>query len=156
MSTRSNRPHAKNGEPRAAFPYFYPITTRWADNDAYGHINNVVYYSFFDTVVNAWLIAHGVLEIGKSGAIGLVVETSCQYFASLEYPGTVQAGLRAVRIGGSSVHYEIGIFGNDAPLCAARGHFVHVYVDAVTRRPVPMPANLRAALQTILVEPPKD
>jgi acyl-CoA thioester hydrolase len=153
MPARTIRPQP---EPRAGFPHFMPITTRWADNDAYGHINNVVYYSFFDTVVNAWLVDRGVLEIGKSSAIGLVVETNCQYFSSLEYPGTVQAGLRAIHIGGSSVRYEVGIFGNDAPLCAARGTFVHVYVDAQTRRPVPLPGVLRDALQTILVEPPKD
>lgn len=153
MSARPSRPQP---EPRSGFPHFQTITTRWADNDAYGHINNVVYYSFFDTAVNAWLIEQGVLEIGRSSTIGLVVETACQYFSSLEYPGTVHAGLRATHIGGASVRYEIGIFGNDAPLCAARGHFVHVYVDAATRRPVPMPARLRAALQTIFLEPAKD
>ena len=139
---------------RDAFGHFLTITTRWADNDAYGHINNVVYYSYFDTVVNAFLIDKGVLEIGKSAAIGLVVETACHYFSSLAYPDVVHAGLRVLHIGGSSVRYEIGIFGNDEPLCAARGHFVHVYVDAATRRPVPLPARLRAALERLLVKIP--
>jgi len=138
-------------EPRSAYRHFRAITTRWADNDAYGHINNVVYYSYFDTVVNAFLIDNGFLEIGKSEAIGLVVETSCQYFSSLAYPDTVHAALRVARLGGSSVRYEIGIFGNDEPLTAARGHFVHVYVDAATRRPVPLPAPLRAALQNLML-----
>jgi len=141
-------------EPRAAFAHFRSITTRWADNDAYGHINNVVYYSYFDTVVNAFLIERGLLEIGKSAAIGLVVETSCQYFSPLAYPDTVHAGLRVAKLGGSSVRYEIGIFGNDEPLTAARGHFVHVYVDAATRRPVPLPGSLRAALQSLVVSAP--
>jgi len=139
---------------RAAFGHFHTITTRWADNDAYGHINNVVYYSYFDTVVNRFLIQKGVLEIGRSPAIGLVVETGCHYFSSLAYPDTVHAGLRVMHIGGSSVRYEIGIFGNDEPLTAAHGRFVHVYVDAHTRRPVPLPAPLRAALEPLLVLPP--
>jgi acyl-CoA thioester hydrolase len=147
------RPRA---EPRGAFAHFRTITTRWADNDAYGHINNVVYYSYFDTVVNAFLIEHGLLEIGKSAAIGLVVETSCQYFSSLAYPDVVHAGLRVARLGGSSVRYEIGIFGNDEPLTAARGHFVHVYVGAATRRPVPLPAPLRAALEPLILPAPTE
>jgi acyl-CoA thioester hydrolase len=136
---------------RADFPYFLDITTRWADNDAYGHVNNVVYYSYFDTVVNGYLIEKGVLEIGKSPVIGLVVETGCQYFSSLAYPDPLQAGLRVARIGGSSVRYEIGIFSKQEPLTAARGFFIHVYVDAATRRPVALPAPLRAALESLLV-----
>jgi len=136
---------------RADFPYFLDITTRWMDNDAYGHVNNVVYYSYFDTVVNGYLIEQGVLEIGRSPVIGLVVETGCQYFSSLAYPDPLQAGLRVARIGGSSVRYEIGIFSKDEPLTAARGFFIHVYVDAATRRPVPLPAPLRAALEPLLV-----
>jgi len=143
-------------EPRGAFAHFRTITTRWADNDAYGHINNVVYYSYFDTVVNAFLIEHGLLEIGKSPAIGLVVETSCRYFSSLAYPDVVHAGLRVAKLGGSSVRYEIGIFGNDEPLTAARGHFVHVYVDAATRRPVPLPEPLRAALEPLILPLPTE
>jgi acyl-CoA thioester hydrolase len=150
-SARDQRPRP---EPRSAYPHFLAITTRWMDNDAYGHINNVVYYSYFDTVVNAYLIGKGALEIGKSSVIGLVVETGCQYFASLKYPDTVHAGLRVARIGGSSVRYEIGIFGNDDALSAARGHFVHVYVEQASRRPIPLPAPLRAALEPLLVETP--
>ena len=136
---------------RADFSYFLDITTRWADNDAYGHVNNVVYYSYFDTVVNGYLIEKGVLQIGKSPVIGLVVETGCQYFSSLAYPDPLQAGLRVARIGGSSVRYEIGIFSKDEALTAARGFFIHVYVDAATRRPVPLLAPLRAALEPLLV-----
>jgi len=151
MTTRDLKEQRPRPEPRGAFAHFQTITTRWADNDAYGHINNVVYYSYFDTAVNAYLIEKRVLEIGKSPAIGLVVETACQYFSSLAYPDVVHAGLRVARLGGSSVRYEIGIFGNDAPLTAARGHFVHVYVDAVTRRPVPLPAPLRAALEPLII-----
>ena len=150
-SARQVKEHRPRPEPRSAFAHFQTITTRWADNDAYGHINNVVYYSYFDTVVNAFLIEKGLLEIGKSSAIGLVVETSCQYFSSLAYPDTVHAGLRVAKLGGSSVRYEVGIFGNDEPLTAARGHFVHVYVDAATRRPIPLPAPLRAALETLIL-----
>jgi acyl-CoA thioester hydrolase len=150
-SARNDRPQP---EPRSAFAHFRTITTRWADNDAYGHINNVVYYSYFDTVVNAMLIEKGLLEVGRSAAIGLVVETSCQYFSSLAYPDTVHAGVRVAKLGGSSVRYEIGIFGNDEEFTAARGHFVHVYVDAATRRPVPLPAPLRAALEPLLLPTP--
>ncbi|HEY4374495.1 MAG TPA: thioesterase family protein [Burkholderiales bacterium] len=136
---------------RADFPYLRAITTRWMDNDPYGHVNNVVYYSYFDTVVNGYLIDQGVLEIGKSPVIGLVVETGCQYFSSLAYPDAVTAGLRVARVGGSSVRYEIGVFARDEALTAARGFFIHVYVDAQTRRPVPLPAPLRAALEPLLV-----
>ena len=147
-SARDQRPQP---DPRSAYAHFMPITTRWMDNDAYGHINNVVYYSYFDTVVNAYLMGKGFLEPGKTPVIGLVVETGCQYFSSLKYPDAVQAGLRVARIGGSSVRYEVGIFGNDEPLTAARGHFVHVYVDPASRRPIPLPATLRAALEPLLV-----
>jgi acyl-CoA thioester hydrolase len=153
-STRPAGPERIRPAGRGDFPHFLTITTRWMDNDAYGHINNVVYYSYFDTVVNAYLIGKGVLEIGKSAAIGLVVETGCHYFSSLAYPDVVHAGLRVARLGGSSVRYEIGIFGNAEPLSAARGHFVHVYVDQATRRPVPLPAALRAALEPLLVQTP--
>jgi acyl-CoA thioester hydrolase len=154
MSSSSARDQRPRPEPRSAYPHTLAITTRWMDNDAYGHINNVVYYSYFDTVVNAYLIDQGQLGIGAGGVIGLVVETACQYFASLRYPGTVHAGLRVARIGGSSVRYEIGIFGNEQPLTAARGHFVHVYVDQASRRPVALPAPLRAALEPLLVQTP--
>ena len=108
--------------PRSDFRHFTRITTRWMDNDAYGHVNNVVYYSYFDTVVNEYLIGAGALDIERSPVIGLVVETHCNYFAPLAFPHAVEAGLRVARIGSSSVHYEIGLFAQDQPLTAARGH----------------------------------
>jgi acyl-CoA thioester hydrolase len=133
-------------EPRSAYRHFRRITTRWMDNDAYGHVNNVVYYSWFDTVVNAYLIEAGALDVERSGVIGLVVQTQCNYFAPLAFPRPVDAGLRVARIGGSSVRYEVGLFDDGAADTAAAGHFVHVYVDRATRRPAPLPAALRAAL----------
>lgn len=144
----SERPTA---EPRHAFPFFTRITTRWMDNDVYGHINNVVYYSFFDTAVNRYLIEAGALDIHKGTTIGLVVETHCNYFASIEFPKSVEAGIRVAHRGSSSVRYEIGIFAAGEPLCAARGHFIHVYVDRETRRPVTLPAPLLAALTPLEV-----
>ncbi|MBT9501796.1 MAG: acyl-CoA thioesterase [Burkholderiaceae bacterium] len=134
-------------EARAAYRHFVPLTTRWMDNDAYGHLNNVVYYSLFDTAVNQMLINGGVLDIHQGPVIGLVVETHCNYFASLAFPQAVDAGIRVAHLGQSSVRYEIGLFGADEPLCAARGHFVHVYVDRQTRRPVQLPANFQALLE---------
>lgn len=136
-------------EPRAGYKAFRTITTRWMDNDAYGHVNNVVYYSWFDTAVNAYLIEQGVLDLHAGEIIGLVIETQCNYFASLAFPQTVQAGIRVARLGNSSVRYEVGIFG-DGDTTAAKGHFVHVYVDRNTRRPVPLAAPLRAVLETLL------
>ena len=132
---------------RSTFKVFTNISTRWSDNDVYGHVNNVVYYQWFDTVVNAQLIDHGALDIHHGETIGLVVETHCNYFSSLAFPQTVQAGLRVARIGASSVRYEVGIFAQDAEWSAAHGHFVHVYVDKLTRRPV---SSLPASLSTVL------
>lgn len=119
------------------------------DNDAYGHVNNVVYYSYFDTVVNAWLIERGALDVEKGAVIGLVVETGCHFFAPLTYPETVTAALRVAHVGRSSVRYEIALFGEDSRTAAAQGHFVHVYVDRATRRPVELPAGLRSALEPL-------
>ena len=136
-------------EPRSAYKAFRSIGTRWMDNDAYGHVNNVVYYSWFDTAVNAYLIEHGVLDIHHGQAIGLVVETQCNYFAPLAFPQTVEAGLRVARLGSTSVRYEVALFALDQDLCAARGHFVHVYVDRVSRRPVSMPHPLKQLLETL-------
>ena len=133
---------------RADYPHALEITTRWMDNDAYGHVNNVVYYSYFDTVVNTWLIEQGLLDVEKSEVIGLVVETGCQYFAALTYPERVTAMLRVGNIGRSSVRYEIALFGA-GETAAAQGHFVHVYVDRATRRPVDLPEALRSALEAI-------
>ncbi len=136
-------------EPRGAYPAFRTITTRWMDNDVYGHVNNVVYYSWFDTAINAWLIEQGVLDIHAGAAIGLVVESGCHYFAPLSYPQTIEAGIRVARLGNSSVRYEIGLFAQGEEHAAAQGHFVHVYVDRQTRRPLPLPPDLRAALATL-------
>ena len=121
------------------------------DNDAYGHVNNVTYYSYFDTVTNRYLIESGVLDIEHSEVIGLVVETGCHYFSSVAFPDAITAGLRVASLGRSSVRYEIGIFREDEPLTAAHGHFVHVYVDRQTRRPVALPDALRATLEKLLM-----
>jgi acyl-CoA thioester hydrolase len=131
---------------REDYRVFRPIGTRWMDNDVYGHVNNVVYYSWFDTVVNAYLIEQGALDVQRGAIIGLVVETHCNYFAPVEFPQVVEGGLRVATTGTSSVRYEVGLFAQGEPLSAARGHFVHVYVDRATRRPVPLPAKLLAAL----------
>lgn len=143
-ATPSVRPEP---DPRSAYPVFRPITTRWMDNDVYGHVNNVIYYSWFDTAVNAHLIERGVLDIHGGSTIGLVVETQCNYFTPLAFPQQVEAGLRVARLGSSSVRYEVGLFAAGEPMTAAKGHFVHVYVDRESRRPVPVPADLRAVLQ---------
>lgn len=143
------RPQAKN---RSDFKYFHPISTRWMDNDAYGHVNNVVYYSWFDTVVNQFLITNRVLDIERSPVIGLVIETQCNYFASVTFPERVTAGLRVTKLGKSSVRYEVGIFREDEDTASAQGHFVHVYVDRESRRPGTIPDAMRALLQTIEVE----
>lgn len=135
---------------RAAYPHFLSIPTRWMDNDVYGHVNNVVYYSYFDTVVNEYLIRAGVLDYDHGATIGLVIETQCNYFAPLAFPERIDAGLRVVRLGNSSVRYEVGLFREGASQPAAQGHFVHVYVDRATRRPVSLPEALRAALAPLL------
>ncbi len=136
-------------EPRSAFRAFKAIGTRWMDNDLYGHVNNVVYYSWFDTAVNAHLIEQGALDIHGGQTIGLVIETQCNYFAPLAFPQAVDAGIRVAHVGTSSVRYELGLFAADEPLSAASGHFVHVYVDRATRRPVPLPQRLREVLQAL-------
>jgi len=141
-------PARRAPEPRSAYRAFREITTRWMDNDAYGHVNNVVYYSFFDTAVNGLLVDAGVLDLHAGAVIGLVVETQCNFFAPVAFPQRVTAGVRVGRLGRSSVRYEIGLFADDEPECAAAGHFVHVYVDRATRRPVDLPAPLAAVLRS--------
>ena len=136
---------------RSDYRHFQAIPTRWIDNDVYGHVNNVVYYQYFDTVVNQYLIEQGALDIERSEVIGLVVETHCNYFASVTFPDVVQAGLRVARLGSTSVRYEIGLFRNDDQEAAAQGHFVHVYVDRATRRPATLPETLRQALAGLVV-----
>ena len=139
---------------RADFPVFRGITTRWMDNDVYGHVNNVVYYSWFDTTVNAFLIEQGVLDPASGDAVGVVVETLCRYHDSIAFPEPVEAGLRVERIGTSSVRYELGIFRVGAELASADGHFVHVYVDHETRRPVAVPDAVRTVLQPLTANQP--
>jgi acyl-CoA thioester hydrolase len=131
---------------RSGWRYFIEIQTRWGDNDAYGHVNNTVYYSWFDTAVNQWLIRKGLLDIERSPVVCLVVETGCSYFESVTYPEPVDLGIRVDKLGTSSVIYGLGVFRKGAEETAAVGRFVHVTVDRVTRRPVPMPDMLRAAL----------
>ena len=139
------QPHAL-----ADYPHTRTITTRWMDNDAYGHVNNVVYYSWFDTAVNGLLIERGAIDIHAGGVIGLVIETQCNYFAPLAFPEAVVAGIRVAHIGKSSVRYEIALFpGDEGQLCAAKGHFTHVYVDRATRRPTPLPPQLLCVLETL-------
>lgn len=136
-------------EPRSAYRAFRTVTTRWMDNDAYGHVNNAVYYSWFDTAVNAHLIEQGALDIQHGEIIGLVIETQCNYFASVEFPQTVESGLRVARIGRSSVRYEVGLFVQGTAMTAAQGHFIHVYVDRATRRPVDLPRQLKTVLEAL-------
>jgi acyl-CoA thioester hydrolase len=136
---------------RAAFAHFLPIATRWMDNDSYGHVNNVVYYSYFDTVVNEHLVRVGKLDIRASPEIGLVVETRCRFLQSLSFPETLDAGLAVRTLGRSSVTYAIGLFRQGAAEPAALGHFVHVWVDRVTQQPVPVPEAIRAVLVPLLV-----
>ena len=136
---------------RSDYPHLLTIPTRWNDNDVYGHVNNVEYYGYFDTVINRWLITEGGLDIHDGEVIGLCAESHCTYRAALTFPEDVEAGLRVSDLGGSSVRYEIGLFaaGSDEP--AAEGWFVHVFVDAATRRPTPIPPSLRACLQRLEV-----
>lgn len=138
--------------PRSAYLVTRRIVTRWADNDVYGHINNVTYYSFFDTAVNAHLIEQGLLDIERSEMIGLVVETGCRYAAPLAYPQDIEAGIRVAKLGTSSVRYEVGIFAEGQAEPAAEGFFIHVYVDRQTRRPVPLPDEWRRELQRLSVQ----
>jgi len=136
---------------REDFKHFHKITTRWMDNDAYGHVNNVVYYSWFDTVVNEFLIRHGVLDFINSPVIGLVIETQCNYFSAVAFPDRIHAGLKVSHLGNSSVRYEVGIFKNDETVASAQGHFVHVYVDRESRRPAALPEDMRQLLLTLFV-----
>ncbi len=135
-------------EPRAAYKLFRTLPTRWGDNDVYGHVNNVVYYSWFDTAVNAWLIEAGVLNIAQPPVIGVVAETHCNFFTSIAFPEDVHIGMRVAHTGTSSVRYELGVFG-PGDMTVAKGHFLHVYVDPGTRRPIPLPDAFIHLLETI-------
>jgi acyl-CoA thioester hydrolase len=134
---------------REAYRAWRTIGTRWADNDAYGHVNNVVYYSWFDTAVNAWLIEAGLLDVAAGDPVGLVAETRCRYARPLSYPQEVEVGLAVERLGTSSVRYRLGVFAKRADEAAAEGFFVHVYVDRATRRPVALPEEWRERLGRI-------
>jgi acyl-CoA thioester hydrolase len=134
---------------RDRYAHFVAMTTRWMDNDVYRHVNNVVYYSFFDTAVNQYMLEAGVLDFESSSTVSLVVETGCTFFAPICFPDRVQCGLRVVHLGASSVRFEIGVFRNDEAQAAARGHFVHVCCTRDTHSPIPMPALLRAALERL-------
>lgn len=132
---------------RDEFGLFRPLQTRWADNDIYGHMNNVVHYALFDTAINGWLIDQGLLDPMQGKTVGLVVETGCSYFSELRFPDRIAAGIRIGHLGTSSVRYEIALFANDEEDAAAQGHFVHVYVDRLTRRPEPLSQEWRVVLE---------
>jgi acyl-CoA thioester hydrolase len=145
-------PDNERTEIRDDYKHFLTIPTRWMDNDIYAHVNNVVYYSYFDTVINEYLIRAGGFDITRDPVIGLAIETACRFHRELTFPEIVEAGLRVGHIGRTSVRYEVGLFspGHDGP--AATGHFVHVFVDRETRRPSPIPGPIRAALDRIAAE----
>ena len=134
---------------REAYRWWHKVTLRWGDNDAYGHVNNAIFYQWFDSAVNHWLIEAGLLDIAHGDPIGLVAETGCRYFASLEYPGEVEVGIRVAQLGRSSVTYHLGVFAPDSDQAAAEGHFTHVTVDRATRRPVALPDAWREALTAL-------
>lgn len=144
-------PQRSQPSSRGDYAVFRAIPTRWMDNDVYGHMNNVVHYSLFDTAINGWLVEKGLLDFRHGQQVGLVVETGCRYFAEMAFPDLVTAGIRVARIGTSSVRYEIGLFRNDDDTAAAEGFFVHVYVDAGTRRPVPLDDRMRDGLAALTV-----
>lgn len=135
---------------RSDYRVFIPVQTRWMDNDVYGHVNNVVYYSYFDTAVNGWLMEVTGTDIRKLPAIGIVAETGCRYFSEISFPDALTAALRVERLGNSSIIYRIGLFRGEATEASAIGRFVHVYVDEVTRKPVPIPAAIRAAAEKLV------
>jgi acyl-CoA thioester hydrolase len=139
---------------RAAYPYVQTIPTRWMDNDVYGHVNNVTYYSYFDTVINTWLIGEGGLDIHAGGQIGLCAESHCRFLAPIEFPQIVEAGLLVEKLGRSSVRYGIGLFIEGAEAAVAEGWFVHVFVDRATRKSVPIGDAMRAALERLVPYPP--
>ena len=138
-------------ETRDRFSLFRPLQTRWADNDVYGHVNNVVHYALFDTAINGWLLERGLLDFKNGHTVGLVVETGCSYFSELIFPDRVDAGIGVERIGTSSVTYRVALFRNDETQAAAQGHFVHVYVDRKSRRPKPLDGQWRSALEEIVL-----
>lgn len=147
MPTASNRP----GLSRADYPHFLPIQSRWNDMDKYGHVNNMVYYGYFDTVVTDYIVRIGQLDTDRSPVVGLVVESHCNYHRPITFPAIIECGLRVGKLGRSSVRYEIGVFTSGDAEIAADGHFIHVYVDRETMRPTPVPSPLREALAALVV-----
>ncbi|MCZ4313980.1 thioesterase family protein [Comamonadaceae bacterium G21597-S1] len=145
---------SQRSQQRSDYRHFQVIPTRWMDNDIYGHVNNVHYYSYFDTAVNQFLIERGVLDIHHGEVVGFVVETACSYFRPLAFPDQVHAGIRVARIGNTSVQYEVGLFRNDDVQIAAAGRFTHVYVERASGKPVPVPDAVRAVLAPLQVQPP--
>jgi acyl-CoA thioester hydrolase len=135
---------------RNDYLHFQPITTRWHDNDIYGHVNNVVYYSYFDSAVNAYLIAVGGLDIHHGEVVGFVVSSSCDYFSAIAFPETIEVGMRVAKLGNSSVNYELAIFKAGETTASAAGRFVHVFVERVSKRPVPIPPTLRDAMSRLV------
>lgn len=137
---------------RADYRHFMVIPTRWIDNDIYGHVNNAIYYAFFDTVINHYLVTEGGMDMHSGDTIGLAVETHCQFMAPIAFPDVIDAGLRVAKLGRSSVRYEVGIFRQQDTYAAAQGYFIHVFVNRETRRPAPLPDTMRAALARLLTE----
>lgn len=134
---------------RSAYAYFQTMTTRWMDNDSYRHMNNTTYYSFFDTIVNQYLIERDVLDVAEGEVIGLVAETKCRYFKSIGFPSKISVGLRIGHLGSSSIRYEIGLFKGDEGTASAQGHFVHVYVNRYSGRPIPISEELRSVVEPL-------
>ena len=147
LSTDPSRRPAAPG--RRDFPFFHPIPTRWMDNDQYGHVNNVIYYAYFDTVISHFLIGSAGLDVERGPVIGVCAESGCTFRAAISHPATIDAGLRIARLGRTSVTYEIGIFTAGSDTSAAYGHFTHVFVDRATMRPVPIPDGVRAAMEQV-------
>ena len=152
MTTRPPSPEKRPPEPRQRYKFFLDIPTRWMDNDVYGHVNNVVYYSYFDTLINRYLIERGGFDFQNASIIGITPETYCRFHRSFAYPDIVEAGLRVGRLGTSSVRYEVGLFGRGDADARADGHFVHVFVDRASQRPVAIPEPIRRALEAIATE----
>lgn len=144
---------ARQAPNRHSYAFFLPINTRWHDNDIYGHVNNVVYYGYFDTVVNSYLVHHGGLDIRNSDIIGVVVGSNCDYFSSVAFPDELEGGLRVAKLGNSSVTYELAIFKKGETLAVAAGSFTHVFVTREDQRPTPIPETIRNALSTLVIDP---
>ena len=142
----------QNPTNRSDYNYFFKMSTRWNDNDIYGHLNNVIYYELFDTAVNKWLIKNNLIDIKNGNNIGLIVQSGCNYFSSFEYPEDIDAGIRVTKIGNSSVRYEVGLFKPSDDLASADGFFIHVYVDRVSNKPITLDYELKKKLDTIYVD----